>query len=249
MVAGTGSSEGSGPAGTDARPPRIPVDAGGRKPRSPPRSVGQPLLLPRLCAAVGLHPETEVDLFALLTETLRDEAVLLVVDNFEQVAPAGGEIGRLVAALPHLRVLVTSRDRLRLSVERTIEIMPLDTGGRAGTDSPASILFEQFARRADPEFRLTEANNSTVRSICELVDGLPLALGLAAAQLGYLPLDYLVNPPPSQHRIDRRAPRRPSGAPTLRHPSRHRRPCVGATGRRRPAARRPTGITSRSWSA
>lgn len=150
-------------------------------------------VLPRLCAALGLQPETEVDLFALLTETLRDEAVLLVLDNFEQLIAAGGEIGRLLSALPTLRVLVTSRDRLRLSVERTVEISPLDTRSGDGADPPASILFAQFAGQADPEFRLTEANRSTVATICDLVDGLPLALGLAAAQLRYLSLDYLVN--------------------------------------------------------
>lgn len=149
------------------------------------------LLFPRICSAVGLHPETEVDLFALLTESLRDDAVLLVLDNFEQLTPAGGEVGRLVAALPRLRVLVTSRDRLRLSAERTVEISPLDTTGGDEHGPPASVLFEQFARQADPGFRVTGENQSTVAAICELVDGLPLALGLAAAQLRYLSLDYL----------------------------------------------------------
>ena len=90
-------------------------------------------------------------------------------------------------------MLVTSRDRLRLSVERIVDIGPLETDETDGTDPPASSLFAQFARQADPTFVLTDANRGTVQNICELVDGLPLALGLAAAQLRYLSLDYLVS--------------------------------------------------------
>ena len=173
---------------------RVWEDAGDRSVFAQLEDITEPdLLLPRVCAALGLHPETEVDLFALLSQTLRDQSVLLVLDNFEQLMAASGEIARLVAALPDLRLLVTSRDRLRLSAERTVEIEPLNTSDRGAEYPHASVLFEQLARRADPAFALNDENRSTVAAICELVDGVPLALGLAAAQLRYLSLDYLVS--------------------------------------------------------
>ncbi len=151
------------------------------------------MLLPRICGALGLHPETEVDLLVMLTEALRDESMLLVLDNFEQLIPAAAEVAGLIAELPELRILVTSRDRLRLSTERTVDIEPLGLVGRDDAEAPAATLFEQLARQADPAFELSDDNRATVKAICELVDGLPLAIGLAAAQLRYLSLDYLVS--------------------------------------------------------
>ena len=173
---------------------RIWEDSGERSAFVPLEDVTDPdLVLPTIGGALGLRSETEVDAFALLSEALRAEPALLVLDNVEHLSSASGDIGRLVATLPELRVLVTSRDRLRLSVERTIEVEPLATDGGDEVDPPAATLFEQFARQADPSFRLTDENRSTVSTISELVDGLPLALALAAAQLRYLSLDYLVS--------------------------------------------------------
>ena len=186
---------------------RIWEDSGDRTVFAPLEDITDAgLLLTRLCGILGLRAETEVDPFGLLCETLRDEAILLVLDNFEQLTAASGELGRLVAELPKLRLLVTSRDRLRLSVERTVEIEPLATdrvvvgsppgveGSTDGVvDAPAVLLFEQFARQADPGFRLDDTNREAVARVCRLVDGLPLAIGLAAAQLRYLSLEYLIS--------------------------------------------------------
>ena len=122
-------------------------------------------------------------------ERLRGRQVLLVLDNFEQVVEAAAFIGRLLAAAPRLKVLVTSRLSLHVTGEHELPLAPLEvprlsrhTVAEEVRRSPAVELFVERARAVVPGFSLTDTN---VRAVAELVvrlDGLPLAIELAAAR-------------------------------------------------------------------
>ena len=106
-----------------------------------------------------------------LAEHISDKAMLCLFDNFEQVVEAGSELAELLSACPNLELLVTSRERLRVSGEQTYPVPPL-----AEPDGVA--LFSARARAVDPSFTPTEA----VAELCLRLDSLPLALELAAAR-------------------------------------------------------------------
>ncbi len=131
---------------------------------------------------------------ATLQEYLRDRALLLILDNFEQVLPAAPDVAGLLAACPRLKVLATSRAALRLSAEHEFPVPPLahpDPDRLPPSDAlaayPAVALFVDRARSARPEFALTPQNARAVAEICQRLDGLPLALELAAARIKVLP--------------------------------------------------------------
>ena len=142
---------------------------------------------------------------ARLIEALRDRQMLLVLDNFEQLVPAStsATVGSLVIGLltscPGVKIVVTSRMLLRISGEHSFVVPPLAlapiapekaNGAPPPNDSVAQVesiqLFADRARTAWPEFRLTSENLPTVAAICAQVDGLPLAIELAAARCAVL---------------------------------------------------------------
>jgi predicted ATPase/DNA-binding CsgD family transcriptional regulator/transcriptional regulator with XRE-family HTH domain len=133
-----------------------------------------------------------------LLDTLRlyfqPRCLLLVLDNFEQVLAASALVADLLAACPGVKVLVTSRERLRLSWERVWPVPPLALPSRATANgglvgaSPAVALFVERARASKPDFELTDENARIVADICGGLDGLPLAIELAAARVPLLPL-------------------------------------------------------------
>ncbi len=114
--------------------------------------------------------------------------MLLVIDNFEHVLDAGPPVAAALSRFPGLRLLTTSRERLHLREEREIPLRPLglaradDDGGRP-TAAPAVELLVQRVRRFEPGFEVTPANHAALVEICARLDGLPLALELAAARL------------------------------------------------------------------
>jgi non-specific serine/threonine protein kinase len=114
-----------------------------------------------------------------LVAALRDRELLLVVDNFEHVSAAAPLLASLVATCPHLRVLVTSREALRLREERIVVVPPL--GAEA-----ASRLFVERARATGAEIRADPPDLVNVAEICRLLDRLPLAIELAAARVRHL---------------------------------------------------------------
>jgi predicted ATPase/DNA-binding CsgD family transcriptional regulator/DNA-binding XRE family transcriptional regulator len=141
--------------------------------------------------------------------------VLLVLDNFEQVLGAAAAVGELLAAVPTLRLLATSREALRLRWERTFPVQPLalpDTRHLPPPDELASVpavaLFLDRVRVSDPEFRMTVATAAATAELCVRLDGLPLAIELVAAraaQLGVaVTLDRLSRrlPLPASHMRD-----------------------------------------------
>jgi predicted ATPase len=114
---------------------------------------------------------------------LRRQRALLILDNFEQVLDAAPAIARIAAACPQLKLLVTSRESLRVQGEHEQPVPPLaldPVGDRAL--SPAMTLFEQRAQEMRPDFRIDAANQASVAEICRRLDGLPLAVELAAAR-------------------------------------------------------------------
>ncbi|HYP41890.1 MAG TPA: helix-turn-helix domain-containing protein, partial [Chloroflexia bacterium] len=147
------------------------------------------LVVPTIATVLGLKESPGQGAEAGLQAYLRDKRLLLVLDNFEQVADAAPALGRLLAAAPHMKLLVTSRAVLHLYGEQEYSVPPLelpDAGRAFAADSPpryASVeLFVQRAQAARPDFSLNPQNYRAVAQICVKLDGLPLAIELAAAR-------------------------------------------------------------------
>jgi predicted ATPase/DNA-binding NarL/FixJ family response regulator len=151
------------------------------------------LLMVELAQAVGVEPRGGTDLTAQLAAALGNEERLVVLDNCEHLLAAAPDIGQVLAACPRLRVLATSRERLRLSAEQEFPVPPLampappdvaDLGYLAANPSVALLL--DRARRTNPGFDLTPANALLLARACVRLEGLPLAIELAAARLKVL---------------------------------------------------------------
>jgi predicted ATPase/DNA-binding CsgD family transcriptional regulator len=159
------------------------------------------LILPAIAHALGLREIGAHPLLEQITAYLGPRELLLILDNFEHLLPAATVVADLLAACPRLTVLVTSRSVLRLSGEHDFPVPPLPLPDAAGTKaqlfdsktvSPgiecaeAVQLFVARARAARPDFTLAGANADAVAEICRRLDGLPLAIELAAARLRVL---------------------------------------------------------------
>jgi predicted ATPase len=149
------------------------------------RDPGQ--FLPALAAALGVREGGGLDLQGALHGWLAERNALLLLDNLEQVAAAAPNVAALLAAAPQLQILATSRIRLGIGAERLLPIEPL-LGARA---EDAVQLFAQRAQHVLPGFTLTPENRPAVAVICARLDGLPLAIELAAAQLRFRTLAEL----------------------------------------------------------
>ena len=151
------------------------------------------LALVELAQAVGVEPRGGMSLIGQLAAALGDAERLVVLDNCEHLLAVAPDVGLLLAACPRLRVLATSRERLRLSAEQEFAVPPLampapadvaDLGCLAANPSIALLL--DRARRINPGFDLTSANAPLLASACIRLEGLPLAIELAAARLKVL---------------------------------------------------------------
>ena len=143
------------------------------------------LIVPTIGQAIGVADVHEVE--ARLAST----SLLLVLDNLEQIAAdAAPLLARVLANAPRLRVLATSRVPLRIGAEQEYSVPPLPL-------AESVALFAARARAIDPAFELDEETTVTVERICARLDGLPLAIELAAARVRTLPLTTL------EHRLDR----------------------------------------------
>jgi predicted ATPase/DNA-binding CsgD family transcriptional regulator len=155
------------------------------------------LVLPAIAQALGVREAGDRPLTDQLVSLLRDRELLLVLDNLEQVLTGAPRIAALLAACPRLTILATSRAPLRISGERTFDVPPLALPIRAeGNNAPlltdlaraeAVRLFVERAQAARSDFALTEANVAAVAEVCRRLDGLPLAIEMAAARVGALP--------------------------------------------------------------
>ena len=152
------------------------------------------LVVPTMASALGIRDVGGQPVWHLLRDALRTRSVLLVLDNFEQVLDAAARLAELLGACPDVKLLVTSREPLGLRWEHLAVVQSLrvpDAHELASLDTvraaPAVALFVERARSVEPRFMLTEANAGTVAEICRRLDGLPLAIELAAARTRLLP--------------------------------------------------------------
>lgn len=151
------------------------------------------LVLPSIAQALGLKEGGDRPLLESLKTFLRNIEVLLVLDNFEHVIQAAPALAQILSACPGLKLLVTSRELLRLTLEHEFPVQPLSLPNLADLPPPdqladyASIcLFSTRAAAVKPGFALTPDNAAAVAEICSRLDGLPLAIELAAARVRLL---------------------------------------------------------------
>ena len=147
------------------------------------------LVLSTMAQTLNVKETSGQSLINILTRHLREKQMLLLLDNFEQVIEAAALVCDLLAACPGLRVLVTTREPLHVYGEQEYSVPPLSVpDARRPTKLPmlrqyeAVELFCQRARAVKPDFTLTEENARSVSEICVRLDGLPLAIELAAAR-------------------------------------------------------------------
>jgi predicted ATPase/transcriptional regulator with XRE-family HTH domain len=156
------------------------------------------LVVAAIAQALGL-PDAGPNLRDRLCDFLRDKRMLLVLDNFEHLLPAVGLLSWLLAQAPRIKVLVTSREVLRLSGEYVLEVPPLRLPVRSEVPVPERLiqyeavrLFIERAAAAQANFRLSDSNAPAVAEICRRLEGLPLAIELAAARVRHIaPEDLL----------------------------------------------------------
>ncbi len=130
-----------------------------------------------IAVTIGVRETTDQTVAEALRSSLRDQTALFVLDNLEQLLPDAADIvAGLVRAAPGIRILVTSRELLRIAGERGFPVPPLD--GSAGAE-----LFEDRARGHRPDLVLTDEGRAAIRAICDRLGGLPLAIELAAARV------------------------------------------------------------------
>jgi len=155
------------------------------------------LLATAVARALGLAPASAQAAEAHLAEALRDRELLLIVDNLEQLLDEAQLLARMLAAAPALRLLATSRIPLRLYGEHTLRVPPLHLPGEGGAgaavdDSEAVQLFIARARAVRPDFAPHVDDLAAVGEICTALDGLPLAIELAAARIRLYPPQALM---------------------------------------------------------
>jgi len=144
------------------------------------------LVMDAIAKVLGVNESAGQNLQAYLTS----KTLLLLIDNVEQVVGAAADLARMLAEAPRVRLLVTGREALHVAAERVYPVPPLALPTpraqcrAADVASSAAVAFlVERARAADPSFAITDANSATLVAICHRLDGLPLALELAAARL------------------------------------------------------------------
>jgi predicted ATPase/class 3 adenylate cyclase len=140
---------------------------------------------------LGLRETPEQPIRDALFDHLRQRRLLLAFDNFEHLLPAAALVGELLSEAPDIRVLITSRILLRLYGEHEFPVPPLPTPATEASvaqlaANPAVALFVDRAAAVSPGFRLSAENAATIAEICRRLDGLPLAIELAAARIRIL---------------------------------------------------------------
>ncbi len=167
------------------------------------------LVIPTIAQTLGLRGAVDRPALEHLTTYLQNKHLLLLLDNFEQVVSAGSQVADLLAACPELKVLVTSREILHVRTEHEFAVpplalpAPLHSSGLPDlamlSQSAAVALFIERTQAVKPDFQMTNANARAIAEICARLDGLPLAIELAAARSKLLPPEALLRR--LQHRL------------------------------------------------
>jgi predicted ATPase/class 3 adenylate cyclase len=163
-------------------------------------TINDPLLvIPTIAQALGIRDRAGQPLLARIAEMLQPKQVLLLLDNFEQVVGAASQVADLLTSCPQLKMLITSREVLHVRAEHEFAVPPLALPDPAHLPdlatlirSPSVALFLQRAQAVKPEFQLTTTNARAVAEICVRLDGLPLAIELAAARMKLLSPEALL---------------------------------------------------------
>ena len=177
-------------------------------------SINDPdLVVSTIAQAFGLKETGDESLLDLLKAYLRDKHLLLLLDNFEQVVVAAPVLSEMLAVCSRLKILVTSRAVLRIRGEHEFPVPTLalpdlkhPSKNQALAQYAAVILFLERARAVKPDFQVTATNAYVIAQICVHLDGLPLAIELAAARIKLLPPRTLLG------RLERRLSLLTSGA-------------------------------------
>jgi predicted ATPase/DNA-binding SARP family transcriptional activator len=158
-----------------------------------------------ICQVLGVRETDGRPLLEVLRDALREKQLLLLLDNFEHLIEATPVLASLLEGCPRLKALVTSRTPLRLRGEHELPVPPLALPNREGRPAPDTLaqvaavaLFLQRAVASRPGFALTEENAPAVAEICRRLDGLPLAIELAAGRI------KLFSPPALLRRLESR---------------------------------------------
>jgi predicted ATPase/DNA-binding XRE family transcriptional regulator len=159
-------------------------------------AVSDPIdAIPTIARALTLRESAGRSIHERLIAVLQDQEILLLLDNFERVVEAAADVASLIAPCSRLKLLVTSRVPLRLQSEHEVRLRPLalpshevDQPSSAVLQSPAVALFVQRATLLKPDLVIDREQVAVVADICRRVDGLPLAIELAAARVTHLPL-------------------------------------------------------------
>jgi predicted ATPase/class 3 adenylate cyclase len=147
------------------------------------------LVVPTIAQSLGLREQADEPLLDTVIRYLQDRKLLLLLDNFEHVLEATPDVTRLLQAKPDLKLLATSRAPLRIRGEKLFPVKPLGLPALEGADfetiadSAAVKLFVNRATATQPDFELNARNAPAVAEICRRLDGLPLAIVLAAARV------------------------------------------------------------------
>ncbi|HEY2473349.1 MAG TPA: tetratricopeptide repeat protein [Candidatus Cybelea sp.] len=151
------------------------------------------LVAAAVARSLGIRDSADAPASDAVTSYLRNRALLLVLDNLEHLTPAATWIGELLSACPRVIIIATSREPLHLQLERVYAVRPLRS-------EAAVRLFVERAQMVQPDFELSEANSAAVDTIVDHLEGLPLAIELAAPRLLLLPPRALAA------RLERRLP-------------------------------------------
>lgn len=165
-------------------------------------ALSDPELLPQIVASsLGLREEADQTIMQTIVETLRPLHALLVIDNCEHMAASVGIfVGTLLRACPYLTVIATSQQALSVAGESVWPVPPMlfpePSTSRAGLGALGEYesvkLFIERARKRRPDFALTESNAQAIAQLCQRLDGIPLAIELAAARANVLSVDQIV---------------------------------------------------------
>jgi predicted ATPase/DNA-binding CsgD family transcriptional regulator len=152
------------------------------------------LVAPAIAAALGISPSADQGLGHVIASDLHGRSALLILDNFEQVISAAPFIAHLLDIVPGIKIVTTSRSPLRIRGEQELAVPPLALSPEDEAEQTGAVaLFVARAQAVAPSFALTERNAETVAQICARLDGLPLAIELAAARLKLLSPDELLS--------------------------------------------------------
>jgi predicted ATPase len=156
-----------------------------------------------LADALGFDLASQQKASRQLADFLQEKSLLLILDNFEQIIDGADLLTEIVTRARDVRIVVTSRRRLRITGEAVLQLdaLSLPQAGMPPEDSEAGRFFLQIAQRNDPQFRPDAAASAAITRICRVADGIPLAIELAAASVGVLTCEEIANELEQSHEV------------------------------------------------